>query len=80
MLLGLAYSNVQQFDKAVATLNKAAEAVGYAAFARITGIPALQLRQIEAAELFARSPNAKLVLYGGGTNAIPLVLNGKMLP
>ena len=59
---------------------KAIEAQGYADFARISGIPALSLRQLEAAELFAKSPNAKLILYGGGLGQTPLMLDGKQLP
>ncbi len=54
---------------------KAAEAQGYADFARISGIPALSLRQIEAAEAFAKSPNAKLILFGAGIGQTPLLLN-----
>ncbi|HVX40334.1 MAG TPA: prohibitin family protein [Gemmatimonadaceae bacterium] len=59
---------------------KAIEAQGYADFARISGIPALSLRQLEAAEAFAKSPNSKLILYGGGLGQTPLLLNGKQLP
>lgn len=56
---------------------KAAEAEGYAAWSRITGMSVLQLREIEAAENISRSPNSKLILYGAETNQIPLMLNGK---
>lgn len=56
-------------------VRKAVEAQGYADFARISGIPALSLRQIEAAELFAKSPNAKLILFGAGIGQTPLLLN-----
>lgn len=54
---------------------KAVEAQGYADFARISGISAEKLREIEAAEVFARSPNAKLILFGGSMGQLPLLLN-----
>jgi regulator of protease activity HflC (stomatin/prohibitin superfamily) len=53
---------------------RAIDAQGYADFARITGMSVFQWRQLEVAEEFAKSPNAKTIVLGGTGMGLPFVI------
>lgn len=54
---------------------RAIDAQGYADFARIAGISVFQWRQLEVAEEFAKSPNAKTIVLGGTGSGLPFVIS-----
>lgn len=54
---------------------KAIEAEGIRNFERLSGISILRWRGIEATEALAKSPNAKVIVIGPGSNQLPVMLN-----
>lgn len=56
-------------------LRKGIEAEGIQSFQRVSGISILQWRGIEATESIAKSPNAKIIVIGPGSNQLPVMLN-----
>lgn len=55
---------------------KAIEARGVRSFEEISGISILRWRGLQATEALATSPNAKVIVIGGGRDNLPLLLNG----
>jgi regulator of protease activity HflC (stomatin/prohibitin superfamily) len=55
---------------------KGIEAEGIKVFERTSGISILKWRGIEATEALAKSPNAKVIVIGPGSNQLPVILNG----
>jgi len=54
---------------------KAVEAQGVADFSRISGVPALRWKELQVAEEFAKSPNAKTIVLGGSGKGLPFVIS-----
>lgn len=54
---------------------KLIEAQGIKDFERVSRLSILKWRGIEATEQLAKSPNAKIIMMGGGQNSLPLLLN-----
>ncbi len=55
---------------------KGIEAQGIKTFEQVSGISILKWRGIEATEEIAKSPNAKIIMIGGGANQMPIILSG----
>lgn len=56
---------------------KRIEAQGIADFEKISGIPILKWRGLEATEKLAQSPNSKVVVIGRNDDELPVILGGE---